>query len=86
MVNLVDVMTDGEDALGHRSRETIFRYIESQPGVSFATMKRVLGLNESTMRYHLEFLEKKKSIHVKIEKGNRCYYPRVCPGIQNKGY
>jgi predicted transcriptional regulator len=78
MVNLVDVMTEDEGALGHRSRETIFRYIESQPGVSFATMKRVLGLNESTMRYHLEFLEKKKNIHVKIEKGNRCYFPGGC--------
>jgi len=42
-------------------------------------MKRVLGLNESTMRYHLEFLEKKKNIHVKIERATGAISPEDAP-------
>ncbi len=47
----------------------------AHPGVSFTVLKSVLNLNDSTLRYHLNFLEKSKKISFGLEKGRRYYYP-----------
>lgn len=47
----------------------------AHPGVSFNILKNVFSLNDSTLRYHLNYLEKTEKISFGLEKGRRHYYP-----------
>lgn len=49
----------------------------AHPGISFIILKSVLKLNDSTLRYHLNYLEKSRKISFGLEKGNRYYYPHL---------
>ena len=62
-------------AVEHNTRKMIVSHIIAYPGVSFGTIKKMLDLPESTLRYHLNHLEKKKEIKSSLEGNNRCYYP-----------
>jgi predicted transcriptional regulator len=53
----------------------IFNHILAHPGVSFNILKTVFNLNESTLRYHLTYLEKNDQISLGLERGKRLYYP-----------
>lgn len=68
-------MSGDEPDLDHRSRRMIYRYISTHPGVSFGSIKNVLELNSSTLRYHLEYLERSDSIRMSKDNGKRCYHP-----------
>lgn len=68
-------MIDGEDALAHDTRKMIYNHITAYPGVSFGILKNVFSLNESTLRYHLNYLERAEKIKLSLEKGKRIYYP-----------
>ena len=59
----------------HRSRRMIYNYISAHPGVSFGSIKRIMELNSSTLRYHLEYLERAGSVMMEKEGGKRCYRP-----------
>ena len=68
-------MLNEESALSNETRSLIYSHIMAHPGVSFVVLKSVLKLNESTLRYHLNYLEKSKKISFGLEKGSRYYYP-----------
>ncbi len=53
----------------------IYSHISVYPGVSFTIIKNLFNLTDSTLRYHLNYLETKKEITSKIEGRNKCYYP-----------
>ncbi len=55
------------------SRQGIANYIQLHPGTSFKTIKRIFGLADSTLRYHLRYLEKKGTI--RADPDMRVYYP-----------
>ncbi len=61
--------------LDHRTRRMIVNYITSHPGESFQRMRRVLDINSSTLRYHLDYLRKNRLVEEAKEYGQRCYYP-----------
>ncbi|UCH89161.1 MAG: MarR family transcriptional regulator [Thermoplasmata archaeon] len=61
--------------LEHHIRKTIFNHIIAYPGVSFSTLKKIFDLNDSTLRYHLKYLERGERISSRIERGKLHYYP-----------
>lgn len=68
-------MIKGDLVFEHETRKMIYHHIIAHPGVSFKVLKRVFGLNDSTLRYHLDYLEKADEISFGLEKGKREYYP-----------
>ncbi len=68
-------MSKGVTVLEHKTRRMIYYHILAHPGVSFHILKSVFGLNESTLRYHLSYLEKKAQIRFGVRQGRRRYYP-----------
>lgn len=67
-------MESGEEGLGHLTRKQIFNYISSHPGSSFGNIRSIFELNESTLKYHLNYLERTKKIESRKEGRRRCYY------------
>ena len=68
-------MTKGDLALEHETRRMIYNHIIAHPGVSFNILKTVFGLNDSTLRYHLYYLEKSEQISPSLDDGKRLYFP-----------
>jgi predicted transcriptional regulator len=62
------------DVFEHETRKKIYNHILTYPGVSFSIIKTILGLTDSTLRYHLKYLESKNEIKSSIEGNKRCYY------------
>ena len=69
-------MLGNDVSLDNETRKLIYNHIESHPGVSFLVLKSVLKLNDSTLRYHLNYLEKSKKISLGSENGRRYYFPQ----------
>lgn len=59
-------------------RPKIANYIQVHPGSSFKTIKTIFDLPDSTLRYHLRYLE--KTGQIKSDSNKRIYYP-----IESKG-
>lgn len=64
-------------ALEHDTRRMIYNHIVSNPGVSFNILKQVFKLNDSTLRYHLNYLERNEKISFSQDRGKRYYYPHL---------
>lgn len=67
-------MFNGGDALEHKSRKLIYNYISSHPGASFGTIRDFFDMNESTLKYHLIYLERTKRISSSRKGRRRCYF------------
>jgi predicted transcriptional regulator len=61
--------------LEHYIRKMIYNHILEYPGVSFSTLKKVHDLNDSTLRYHLKYLERAEWVSPQLENGQLHYYP-----------
>jgi predicted transcriptional regulator len=68
-------MEKSELILENDTRRLIYNHITTNPGVSFIVLKNIFNLNESTLRYHLDYLEKNNKIIFGFESGKRNYYP-----------
>ncbi len=68
-------MMEVDTSIENETRKLVYTHIMAHPGVSFIILKSVLKLNESTLRYHLTYLERSKRISFGLEKGKRYYYP-----------
>jgi predicted transcriptional regulator len=68
-------MSRDEVALENKIRKKVYTHILEYPGVSFSTLKRFHDLNDGTLRYHLNYLERAKKICSKLEAGKLHYYP-----------
>ncbi len=68
-------MMESDVSLENETRRLIYNHIMAHPGVTFIILKNVFKLNDSTLRYHLNYLERSEKISFGIEKGSRYYYP-----------
>jgi predicted transcriptional regulator len=68
-------MVRNETVLNNQTRRMIYNHIMAHPGVSFNILKQVFNLNESTLRYHLKYLERNEKISFGLDYGKRLYYP-----------
>jgi predicted transcriptional regulator len=68
-------MSRDKVALENQIRKMIYTHITEYPGVSFSTLKRFYDLNDGTLRYHLNYLERAEKITSKLEAGKLHYYP-----------
>jgi len=65
--------TGPEAGLVHDTRKKLVIYINDNPGTSFQTLKKVFNLNDGTLRYHLNYLRRRKKI-VQVKQDNRRTY------------
>jgi predicted transcriptional regulator len=68
-------MLESDTTLENETRKLIYNHIISHPGISFNILKSALKLNDSTLRYHLNYLERTKKISLGSENGRRNYFP-----------
>jgi len=68
-------MSRDKVALENQIRKMIYTHIVEYPGVSFSKLKRFYDLNDGTLRYHLNYLERDEKITSKIKSGKLHYYP-----------
>jgi len=68
-------MDESIHVLNNKTRQMLYKHIVANPGVSFIILKKAFNLNDSTLRYHLKYLEKNEKISQGVEKGKRNYYP-----------
>jgi len=61
----------------NRTRGLLLEHIQKNPGVSFVLLRNVFKMSESTLRYHLDYLQRKKRIALEKHDGRRCYYPFI---------
>jgi len=74
-------MPGGKAVLENKTRKQIFNYISTYPGTSFGEIKDVFEINESTLKYHLAYLQRAEQIISKREGRRRLYY--IKPYIDN---
>jgi predicted transcriptional regulator len=74
-------MFGGEEALEHKTRKQIFNYISTHQGVSFGVIREFFDLNESTLKYHLHYLEKNRRITSSRRGRQRLYF---CDGMDTE--
>ena len=70
-------MLGKDTSMENETRSLIYDHIMAHPGVSFIVLRSILKLNDSTLRYHLNYLEKSEKISFGLEKGNRIYFPHL---------
>ena len=68
-------MLDGDEILNNKVRRLIYNYIVSYPGVSYNSLKTIFELTDSSLGYHLHYLEKHNKINFDLKSGIRYYYP-----------
>jgi predicted transcriptional regulator len=52
----------------------LIEHIRDRPGISFSRLMILLGLNEGTLRYHLNYLERKEMVRSRKEGSRRVYF------------
>ncbi len=68
-------MSNGDSALDNKLRKMIYNQIVEYPGISFNKLKSIFEQNESSLRYHLYYLERNSKISSDLNKSVRRYYP-----------
>jgi len=64
-----------KDVLDHFTRGRIYGYIQANPGDHLNSIKRALELNNGSLVYHLNTLEKNGYIYSKIDRSYKRFYP-----------
>jgi len=68
----------------NKTRRMIFNHILQYPGVEYSILKRVINIPESTLRYHLQYLEKHNKILNRHQQGKRCFFPSTDVSLSEK--
>jgi predicted transcriptional regulator len=73
----MSAMSRSKIDLEHNTRKTIYNHIAEYPGVTFSTLKSFYDISESTLRYHLKYLERGDRITPRLEGGQLHFYPNM---------
>jgi predicted transcriptional regulator len=65
-----------KDVLDHFVRGQIFGYLKVHPGDNYTTIKKNLDLNNGTLTYHLNVLEREGMIKSWSNGGHKYFYPK----------
>jgi predicted transcriptional regulator len=65
-----------EKMLDHFVRGRIFGLIQAQPGLSYSDLRRLTGVGNGTLGYHLWCLEKTEYVFSRREGKLKAYYPK----------
>jgi predicted transcriptional regulator len=68
-------MVKAEIALQNETRRMIYNHIAEHPGVSYKVLKKIYGIPDGTLRYHLDYLVRTEMIVNNRTNGKRIYYP-----------
>lgn len=60
--------------IAHKTQRLIYNYVSDNPGVTFSRLRKLLDLNTSTLRYHLDQLERAGRIVSRVVGKKRCLY------------
>jgi predicted transcriptional regulator len=73
-------MNKKEKILELKARKEIYNVILKYPGIHLSEIFRALNLSESTIRYHIRYLEKSNLVMKKSEKGYTRFYvvDKIC--------
>ncbi len=63
-----------EEDIDFNNQKLIFNFISNNPGSHLRKISRTLGVHLSTLRYHINYLEKQELIVSKKEKNLKSYY------------
>ncbi|MDI6887882.1 MAG: CARDB domain-containing protein [Candidatus Thermoplasmatota archaeon] len=74
MISPLYVKLKREKLLDQFTRGRIYQYLHSHPGAHYSMIKTALGLNNSTLAYHLATLEREEYIKSRREGHLRCFY------------
>ena len=69
-----EVGSDQKQKHNHKTRKLIYNYVSTHPGASFGVIRNFLDMNESTLKYHLIYLERTKRLSSRREGRHRCYF------------
>jgi hypothetical protein len=58
----------------HRTRDLLYDYIIKNPGATFQMLKTAFRLTDGTLRYHLDYLMKKRKVVQEKSGREKCYY------------
>jgi predicted transcriptional regulator len=74
----------GERSSDNVTRKLLSEYIMEHPGITFQMLSTVFNIKESTLRYHLEYLQSKEQIVVRKKSGLNVYFSNLVHGIASK--
>lgn len=67
--------------LRNNNRFQIYQKVSGKPGMTFSELMKLLNFKEGTLRYHMNFLQKKKLIRSTEQEGRKRYYSIDAPSI-----
>ncbi|AGF97807.1 transcriptional regulator, ArsR family [Methanosarcina mazei Tuc01] len=71
---LLTTIVGKANVLNNPNRDSVYTYIEANPGVCFSDIAKNTGLNRRTVQYHIQVLETQYKIEVYKEGGRiRCF-------------
>ncbi len=63
-----------EEVLSLERRRTVYQFIRSHPGLHMRALERRLGISLGDLRYHLDYLEKRKLITSRSDGYRKTYF------------
>ena len=68
---------EAEGYKDHRTRDLLFEYIRDNPGSTFKRLKAAFNLTDGTLRYHLDYLQKKRKVVQERTGKEKCYFSYI---------
>jgi len=83
-MGLIYIMEKNKELLKLKNRRIIYDYITKNPGLHLREIFRKIELSEGTIKYHINYLEKKELIISKKEYGYKRFYKNMELGKEDK--
>ncbi|MGA1822821.1 MAG: winged helix-turn-helix transcriptional regulator [Thermoplasmatota archaeon] len=58
----------------HDTRRLLYEYIRDNPGATYRMLKKAFKLTDGTLRYHLDYLQRKRKVVQEKSGREKCYF------------